>query len=105
MAYWKKFIKLEVRLPYLTQICTLGHIKAELTITDEDIWRLDDPWKWKAYIRYGDYGISIWGKAVPKGAFDFNATTHCIAAWQTCEGKDTPYNSAEIYKARVLEYA
>lgn len=50
MAIWNNRIKLEVQLPYITQGCTLDYLKAELNITNEDIWL--SGMYWKAYIAW-----------------------------------------------------
>lgn len=93
MANWSNYIKLEVQLPYVTQGCTLGYLKAELKITNEDIWL--SGMYWKAYIKWGDYPILVMGKITTK----YNLTNYKVSAWCTTDGMT---NGKEQYKCRVV---
>ena len=105
MAYWKNKIVVEVKLPYITQGCTLGYLTAELTITREDIWYVGhdhESRKWKAYVGYGEYPIILSGKAVNSTARGDRPTTDKIEAWNTADGME---HGREKYKTKVKLYA
>ncbi len=105
MANWEKKINLEVRLPYVTQGCTLGHLTAKIKILSEDIWffgHSKDALWWKAYIRYGDYPILVIGKATTTNGHDFKTTTHKVSAWCSCDGLT---KGKEQYKTKVIAYS
>lgn len=104
MANWKNNIEVEVRLPYITQGCTLDYLTAKINVTDEDIWfsgnSLED-FCWKAYIRYGDYPILIIGKATTKDGRTAKTTTYKVSAWCSCDGMT---KGKESYKTKVVSY-
>lgn len=104
MAYWKNKIVVEVKLPYITQGCTLDYLTAELTVTREDIWYSGydrESRKWKAYIGYGDYLILLYGKAVNTPEHGDRPTTCKIEAWNTADGME---RGCEKYKTKVRLY-
>ena len=66
MAYWNKKINLEVKIPYTTQICTTGILKANVEILSDAVWFGDDG-RWKAYVTWGDNRLLVSGRYVMKG--------------------------------------
>ena len=105
MAHWNNNIKIEVKLPYITQGCTLDYLTANLNITNEDIWFSGHDKGnlcWKAYIAWGDYPILIIGKATTNDGKTFNTTTYKVTAWCSCDGMT---KGKEQYKTRVLSYS
>ena len=104
MANWENNIKLEVRLPYCTQGCTLDYLKAELNISPEDIWFSGndrDSRVWKAYITWGDYPILVIGKATNTPKKGDISTTYNVTAWCSCDGMTAGH---EQYNVKVLSY-
>ena len=104
MANWNNDITLGVTLPYITQGCTLGHLKAKIQIHTEDIW-FDGHDKeslcWKAYTRYGDHPILIIGKATTNNGRDFITTTFKISAWCSYDGMT---RGKERYRTKVFSH-
>ena len=105
MAHWNNNIEVEVKLPYITQGCTLDYLTANLNVTNEDIWfsgHDKESLCWKAYIPWGDYPILIIGKATTNDGKLFNTTTYKVTAWCSCDGMT---KDKERYKTRVLSYS
>ena len=105
MAYWNNNITIEVKLPYITQGCTLDYLTAKINITSEDIWfdgHDKDSLCWKAYVHYGDYPILVIGKATTNNGRDFNTTTHKVTAWHSWDGMT---KGKEQYRRKVLSYS
>ncbi len=105
MANWKNNISLEVKLPYITQGCTLDYLTANINISSEDIWfsgHDKDSLCWKAYISYGNYPILVIGKATTKNGRDFSTTTYKISSWCSCDGMT---KGKEQYRTKVLSYS
>lgn len=88
MANWKKNIRIEVRLPYITHGCTLGYINAKIDVSISDVWISGNAWK--ASISWGEYSLMVSGKAT--------YTTSGIA-------RPTTYKvSVSDYKSKVISY-
>ena len=105
MANWKNKIVVEVKLPYITQGCTLDYLTAKITVSTEDIWYSGhnrETRKWKAYIRWGEYPILLFGKAVNTAKNIDRPTTYKVEAWNTCDGVE---HGNEKYKTKVKFYA
>ena len=105
MPKWNNNIKIEVKLPYITQGCTLDYLTAKLNITNEDIWFSGHDKEglcWKAYVTWGDYPILVFGKATTNDGKLFNTTTYKVTAWCSCDGTN---KGKEQYKTRVLSYS
>ena len=104
--YWNEQIKIEVMLPYITQGCTLGHLKAEITIYNDMIWCFgDNSLTWKASTHYGDEHLLFVGKCEPRiedGHIVAYPTTHKIEVHNTHDGIRP---GREQYKAIVIAAA
>ena len=95
-TYWNDNITIEVKLPYITQGCTLGYLSAKLDITQDDIWL---SWgDWKCCISYGDTKIMLSGKNVYKNG-EVLTTTHKVKASNTYDGI---HHGNEEYKVKIL---
>lgn len=104
MANWNNNIALEVKLPYITQGCTLDHLTAKINVTSEDIWFAGHNKSnlcWKAYIPWGDYPILVIGKATTTNGHDRRTTTYKVTAWCSCDGMT---KGKEQYKTKVISY-
>lgn len=105
MANWNKKINLEVKLPYTTQICTEGTLKANVEILSDAIWVGEDG-RWKADVSWGDNRLLVSGKCNPKGFTKdlipiVQTTTHKIKVNGTHDGIRA--NSDE-FKCRVVSW-
>lgn len=107
MANWKRFIEIEVSLPFITQGCTLGKWKTKIKITKEDIWFFFDVWR--ASVTIGDYKVGIFGKRSfrkTKRGFQSNASTYNVMAFRLLVGDtDIPNNNSEFFKTRVVSWS
>lgn len=86
---WNKFIKVEVRLPYITRGCTLGYSRQDLTIYPDSIWftgHTSENLRWKAEFWLNNRHILISGKATPKSTYVFNLTSYKLEATNTHDG-------------------
>lgn len=88
MAYWNKKLTVEVKLPYVTQGCTLDYFTATINILPDDIW-ITEGGLWKAEVYYGDYKILFAGKSTPKGFKGLDTiwqpTTYKVHAFGECD--------------------
>ena len=103
MANWNNNIALEVKLPYITQGCTLDHLTAKINVTSEDIWfsgHCIENFCWKAYVSWGNYPILIIGKATTKDGKTAKMTTYKVSAWSTYDGM----TKGKQYKTKVISY-
>lgn len=103
MANWKNNIEIEVRLPYITQGCTLGYYWHYIKLTNEDIWFSGDvdSLRWKADIRRSNLRLLISGKATTKDGKTCETTTYKLTAFITYNGIN---NGLEKYKVRLCDY-
>lgn len=104
MANWNKHIRVEVKLPYITQGCTLDYFPQDLDITHEDIWisgHNKEALCWKAYFHVGEYPILIMGKATTKDGKNAKTTTYKLSAWCSVDGTN---KGKEQYECRIISF-
>ncbi len=105
MANWNKSITLRVRLPYISQGCTLEYNDADIEVLADSVWFLSADSIWKSEQHWGDHHLLVIGKATPAGyedgVFLANHTTHKVRVYNTHDGF-TPGN--EEYEVKVLSY-
>jgi len=108
MANWNKKIVVEVKLPYSTQGCTLGHLTAQVEVPADSIWISEDnTFRWKSEQRWGDHRLLVSGKSAIKGIDPKDFRTVCQPT--TCKVEvhnthDGLRNGNEQYRCRVVSY-
>ena len=99
MATFNNSIKISVRIPYITQGCTLEYSWIDFKITSEDVWYSGNVWKASAW--YGDNHLLFQGKITNTRNGEIHTSTNKIRVTNTYDGMYEGYLS---FKAKVIEY-